>query len=579
MWIVHPNSFLRMGWDVFALFFILLECVMVPFGIGFEYQAPESMFWASTIFFAFDIVLNFLTGYFEDGILIMKQRLICNSYMKSWFILDISSTFPWGAVFTSMEGGGSQAMLRMAKIGKMLRMLRLLRVAKLNVLVQQVEDLFHSTMLLTFLKLGKIMSIVLLVCHWVACIWGWIGSPERYTSDLGKEPHDWSTCEPGGPCEPGMGGSAWRRRYGLDEASLAEQYLYSLRFAAGLFTGSDIGIQPGFWGERVFVVMTMFGSFIALSTIISKIVIMFHKISQDHQDQEELMMQFKEFMAVGRVPYDLQARIKRYLEYQFKSRRDLQVRRFEMIERLSPWLRKELQVHLNRHVLTQHPFFQDISRDLLQHCCCISESLLCAPGDVVMQKGQKVTGMYFLVRGKLHINTNTNQIIHHDDSEEQTECEYSQAILGLSGDEEDPCVEKKSRKTRKGSSKTMKPQRAEKDLTKDERFTNLGGHLLMAPGFIAATSLFKDHVIEYTVASVIHTELLKLCRDTFSTLLDEFPALRTHMEDYLRDVVPTDGYHDCSIIIGGYDPMTPFSFSETILQQRDKDPTPADVKS
>merc|ERR550537_2157937 len=150
----------------------------------------------------------------------------------------------------------------------------------------------------------------------------------------------------------------------------------------------------------------MFGSFIALSTIISKIVIMFHKISQDHQDQEELMMQFKEFMAVGRVPYDLQARIKRYLEYQFKSRRDLQVRRFEMIERLSPWLRKELQVHLNKHVLTQHPFFQDFPREILQHVCCIAESVLCAPSDVVMQKGQKMMGMYFLVRGKLRISYN-----------------------------------------------------------------------------------------------------------------------------------------------------------------------------
>merc|ERR1719498_1699170 len=99
----------------------------------------------------------------------------------------------------------------MAKIGKMLRMLRLLRVAKLNVLVQQVEDLFHSIMLVTLMKLGKIMAVVLLVCHWCACIWGWIGHPDRHLSEWGKVPHDRSNCEPGGPCEPGMGGSAWRR--------------------------------------------------------------------------------------------------------------------------------------------------------------------------------------------------------------------------------------------------------------------------------------------------------------------------------------------------------------------------------
>ena len=79
------------------------------------------------------------------------------------------------------------------------------------------------------------------------------------------------------------------------------------------------------------------------------------------------------------------------------------MRRFEMIERLSPPLRAELLVQLNCQILTKHALFQDLASELLQHCCCIAESIIFAPGDVVMQKGQRVVGMYFLVRGRLQI--------------------------------------------------------------------------------------------------------------------------------------------------------------------------------
>merc|ERR1719188_934672 len=104
------------------------------------------------------------------------------------------------------------------------------------------------------------------------------------------------------------------------------------------------------------------------------------------------MMQFKEFMASSKVPFQLQAR------------RELQARRFEMLDKLSPWLRKELTVHINKGALTQHPFFRDMPDELLPHVCISAVSVLCAPGDLVLQTGQNTRSMYFLVRGKLQVN-------------------------------------------------------------------------------------------------------------------------------------------------------------------------------
>merc|ERR1712190_532921 len=178
--------------------------------------------------------------------------------------------------------------------------------------------------------------------HWVACAWIWLGDPERYIGPFGQEaPASLEDCEPGGPCEPGLAGSAWRRRYGLEKEDIAVQYLYALRFATGVSTGSDFEVQPGFYAERLFVIFAMFFSFVVCSSIISKILEMFQKMRQEETEKTELVQAFKEFMVAGGVPLKLQTKVRRYLEFQFKSRKQMGFNREWMFEWLSPWLRKE----------------------------------------------------------------------------------------------------------------------------------------------------------------------------------------------------------------------------------------------
>lgn len=516
-----PNGSFKIVWDIFSLLFIVNESIIVPLSLCFEIDAGQVIFWISTSFFTVDIVLNFFTGYFNDGVLVMKHRYIIKNYAKTWFGLDAASTFPWHMVFSS----GNATLLKFAKFGKLTRVLRLLRVAKLTMLIEQLEELFASSGVVIMLKLMKILAFMGLLCHWVACTWGWIGHPERYIGEFARQEeqregfHDSRRgCEPGGPCEPMIYGSAWRRRYGLEDNPLAEQYLYALRFAAGIFTGSDFGIQPGFWAEWLYVVILMFASFILCSTIVSKIVIIFHKMNQDRHEQEELMLSFKEFMVAGRVPFQLQAKIKRYLEYQFRSRKDLQIRRFELMEKLSPWLRKELQVHLNRGVLSLHSFFRDMPGEILAHTCCLATCVLCAPGDVVMQRGQQIQCMYFVVKGKLTIDI--------DDGEAQEADLVTQQKTQASG---------------------MLPGRA---TLFGKRMTSMeeGGTELIAPGYIGASSLFRDEVRPYTVSSLAHSELLKLAREDIEALLQEFPALRSYFENYrAQQGASVEGYQDCSL--------------------------------
>jgi len=50
------------------------------------------------IFYDFT-VLNFYTGYYKKGALIMKRRKSMCRYLKTWFILDFVSAFPYAWFF------------------------------------------------------------------------------------------------------------------------------------------------------------------------------------------------------------------------------------------------------------------------------------------------------------------------------------------------------------------------------------------------------------------------------------------------------------------------------------------------
>ena len=99
-----PESLAKTLWDMMIFLLIVWQAIHVPFKLSFEVDTaeegilnniPETI---ADICFTIDIVLAFNTGYYKNGVLILNRRLIIADYLKSWFILDIISTFPYSMV-------------------------------------------------------------------------------------------------------------------------------------------------------------------------------------------------------------------------------------------------------------------------------------------------------------------------------------------------------------------------------------------------------------------------------------------------------------------------------------------------
>merc|ERR1712232_92424 len=121
----------------------------------------------------------------------------------------------------------------------------------------------------------------------------------------------------------------------------------------------------------------------------------------------------RDFMFARKVAPELQAKIKRYLENQAEMKQvhgDYQVMSY-----LSPSLRVELTVYINRQVIMKYPFFKELPRRAALRVCLQANPAMYAPGDIVVERGDLALSMLFIVRGKLRVEkVDENKSIYLD---------------------------------------------------------------------------------------------------------------------------------------------------------------------
>jgi hypothetical protein len=177
------------------LFFIIYQSIIIPFRLCFDKDAEGGHLVFETIIdvcFMMDIIVTFNTGFYKKGYLVMKRKEIIKNYAKTWFLLDLLASFPYSWVID--EDAGSSALsktpqlLRLLKVVRFLRFLRLLRVLKLKKLLYKFEEIIMSDMLNAVLGFFKVITVILFIAHWIACIFYAIG-----LSELETEPLCWLT--------------------------------------------------------------------------------------------------------------------------------------------------------------------------------------------------------------------------------------------------------------------------------------------------------------------------------------------------------------------------------------------------
>jgi hypothetical protein len=107
-WIFHPHAYYRRMWDGFAIMLIIYNAFFIPYNLAFITVSTGTPPFDRAVdcFFGLDIILNFCTGYQQSattgGAVIMVPTKIAKNYIKSWFVVDFVSTFPFDLIFSQV---------------------------------------------------------------------------------------------------------------------------------------------------------------------------------------------------------------------------------------------------------------------------------------------------------------------------------------------------------------------------------------------------------------------------------------------------------------------------------------------
>ena len=184
-WIVDPMGTFRKRWDIAQVVLLAYVTAAVPYRIGFDHDThPWEFFFVLDLFvdvyFLLDIALSFRTAFYNhQGDLEYYPGQIIKHYVSTWFPVDLMGSAPVNYIVLVMEldansqGYKSNKFFRMMRLFRLLKLLRLLR---LNRLLSKYEEAFYG--IKSGMKLTKIAGSVLIVGHWLACVWWYFGTSE-----------------------------------------------------------------------------------------------------------------------------------------------------------------------------------------------------------------------------------------------------------------------------------------------------------------------------------------------------------------------------------------------------------------
>lgn len=352
----------------------------------------DSLEWCSRFYWSIDILFNFFTGFLEDdGAVCKVWSQVAGRYARTWLIFDIAVVvMVWlevvgdGVSEARIVKGfrGSRGTLRVLRAVRLMRLLRM--DSKSNHSRRSISYLVRSEELMIVLGIVKIMCIIGMLVHLIACFWYGVGV-------LGYE----------------NSSTSWLAENSMVHESLGFRYVTSYHWSLAQFTGSD-SIMPGSHIERAFAVVTLFPAFVVSACVVSSITTSMTQLQILSAASTRQLTQLHRYLQDHRISATLATRVQQAAQHFIQEqKRNTPESSVELLTVLSQPLRVELAYEVHGPVLQWHPFFRVYNKmspaGLRQICHAAVQRLFLTKDDVLFNDGEMPAQprMFWLVSGEL----------------------------------------------------------------------------------------------------------------------------------------------------------------------------------
>jgi CRP-like cAMP-binding protein len=421
--VIHPDSMIKTSWDIMTLVLVVYFAFMVPYRIGFDIPltSGEQLFDVmSDVIFIIDLFVSFRTAFKEDGILVYSSGRMAESYMKSWFFIDILASFPIGWFMSGAE-------TKVNKLFRMLRLFKLFRILRLIKLFPRIMAMVETSIKLnpSLLRFARSFIILFIIWHNIGCLYYFVAREEYGGVVPCVSAADAAAGQPIGegfcfvnhcvcrgsddasqlqvitdtidgwydPRSPDL----WVPHFTLANAPLSTQYWQSLFWAVEVTTGIGDDIQPKSDTEVAFTVVMAVLGLVVYSVIIGSAASALQNLDADAATRRQTLETATNFMRARKVPPFFQKIIKDYYEHMWATPRDAE----EVFADLPPSLRARLSIVINRDLVDRVPILQTIPADVYIRTVRRLDRATYLPGEYVARQGQGGECMFLIDRGRV----------------------------------------------------------------------------------------------------------------------------------------------------------------------------------
>ncbi|CRK97638.1 CLUMA_CG011023, isoform A [Clunio marinus] len=420
--LLHYCAF-KATWDWVILGLTFYTAIMVPYNVAFKNKTSEDVFLLVVdsivdVIFFIDIVLNFHTTFVgPGGEVVSDPKVIRMNYLQSWFVIDLLSCLPYD-VFNAFDHDEDVilfhhfvisirphtdssffsflCLLNLQGIGSLFSALKVVRLLRLGRVVRKLDR---------YLEYGAAMLILLLcfymlVAHWLACIWYYIG---RTDADNGVQ-YSWLWKLANVTQSPYS--YVWSNETRFPELvngpSRRTMYVTALYFTMTCMTSVGFGnVAAETDNEKVFTIVMMIIAALLYATIFGHVTTIIQQMTSATAKYHDMLNNVREFMKLHEVPKALSERVMDYVVSTWAMTKGLDTDK--VLNYCPKDMKADICVHLNRKVFNEHPAFRLASDGCLRALAMHFHMSHSAPGDLLYHTGESIDSLCFIVTGSLEV--------------------------------------------------------------------------------------------------------------------------------------------------------------------------------
>ena len=398
---IHPMGRLRLRWQL-ANFAALLACaILSPLWIAFADQwllGPLGTFWllielSMDACFCADTCLSAVTSYYREGRSVLESdpRKVFRHYLGTWGVVDLAASLPLAPLLIATGVPASSLMVCAV------RLLKLERVAKLATVV---HDLRRSRAMQRLLRsvdpahilLAELFSLVLLMWHWLACLWFYISSVNEAAGGTAID------------LDLAAGGDATAA-----QAASRSSYVISFHWVVSVTTGLGAPIRALTQAQSLFESATVCLGIVMQSFVFGTVASAVGQVDEGARARQRKLEAVKNYVRFKRVPMFVRERVVDFYEYVLGRVRPAE--EAALLADLPSQLRLELAIVVNRPLISKVDCFKGASPGAVALLALLVGHQTHTPDENILFEGEPNSTLYFVRSGELRVYVHGGMVL------------------------------------------------------------------------------------------------------------------------------------------------------------------------